>query len=604
MDEEQPDGAAGGPVETGAMLGVLRDVGLVGPKLALQVGNEEQLTRQVAERAGVAYSDWAKKIIAAQVKDAMQSMELDLRVAGSSASPSVQGIQDAIHDAKKRKEESKEAVRKVKRLPVPVVIPTKGKMLKLGRPCRSMARLLEPEEEKVLRLLRSELEVMGAPVLEQIAGVKDVDKAYRSLLGQYRHTTVKRYLAYWQNFRLWVVKSCGSQPKSPAQLVDYLHAREEEGMGPYVPLSVSKAVAWFEKTSGVPAEEAMSADPLLNLVVRDLLKRLEDNSPPRKRAPRLLSCFIPALEKMVMDRGIDDALRLGAWMKLLKVWASFRFDDLAHLKASMVKVYDGKMSGLLKRTKTTGGGKRVKELPFHIAKDAWIKEQGWLMEGWKLSDGAKKNDELLLPAGSSGPEKMEDEVMSYQEAVAWSSEVLREMKTASGHRLVPDGWERFWTEHSERATVSSALASLGTLKSDRDLLGRWAPEGSDQYVRTYNAVVGRLQARFGAPIKEGVGYTAFDEGAVLEDLKTWLQEKWAVDAGSAETAVEHWKEQLAPAQDGMVEMLSKGITEDLQDSTSMKSGGTVELDGASSSDSSTTSTKKRFERLSEERESG
>ena len=28
-----------------------------------------------------------------------------------------------------------------------------------------------------------------------------------------------------------------------------------------------------------------------------------------------------------------------------------------------------------------------------------------------------------------------------------------EQARRDGYRLIPDGWERFWTEHSERATI-------------------------------------------------------------------------------------------------------------------------------------------------------
>ena len=75
---------------------------------------------------------------------------------------------------------------------------------------------------------------------------------------------------------------------------------------------------------------------------------------------------------------------------------------------------------------------------------------------------------------------------------------MQDLRDERGEQLIPHGWERYWTEHSERATMPSALAALGIEKSERDLLGRWTPEGSDQYVRTYNAVVGRLQAVYGA----------------------------------------------------------------------------------------------------------
>ena len=85
-------------------------------------------------------------------------------------------------------------------------------------------------------------------------------------------------------------------------------------------------------------------------------------------------------------------------------------------------------------------------------------------------------------------------MMSYQEAVALSIEAMAMQDGGDDPApLLPEQWGRFWAEHSERSTLSSGLASLGVVKSDRDLLGRWSPEGSDQYIRTYNSVVGKMQ---------------------------------------------------------------------------------------------------------------
>lgn len=277
---------------------------------------------------------------------------------------------------------------------------------------------------------------MNAPVLEQAGETSRPERVKHALLGKYRPSSAKRYLAYWQGFRKWCITGTGQVPRQPSQLVDYLLAREEEGMGASVPLSVSKAVSWFEKVSGMPEDSWLSTDQLVATVVRDLLKKLEDGAPPRKRAPRMLSCFIPALERLVVDEKSSERLRLGAWLKLLKIWASLRFDDLAHIMANMVKVYDGRMSGLLKRTKTTGGGKRVKELPFHVATCAWIEQSEWLAMGMEILKQLKGGAyDLLVPAGINEGLLAKDRVMSYQEAVAWSVEVLAALEDGKGSRF-------------------------------------------------------------------------------------------------------------------------------------------------------------------------
>ena len=274
-------------------------------------------------------------------------------------------------------------------------------------------------------------------------------------------------------------------------------------------------------------------------------KKLEDGAPPRRRAPRIPSSFISALEVVVEDTSLDDRLRVGAWLKLLKIWASLRFDDAAHMRVDMVKSYEGKLSGLLKRTKTTGGGKRVKELPFHVSEKAWVLKKSWLATGMELLGRIRgARFELLLPAGVSQVEGPEESLMTYQEAVAWSVEVFRSLRSDDGSELIPEGWQRFWSEHSERSTLASGLAAIGVPKFDRDLLGRWKPEGSDTYIRTYNAVVTRMQEQFAATIRQGTGYRDFDEGAILEELKSWLVGMWGIDEMNAHTAVENWKAKL------------------------------------------------------------
>lgn len=107
----------------------------------------------------------------------------------------------------------------------------------------------------------------------------------------------------------------------------------------------------------------------------------------------------------------------------------------------------------------------MKELPFHVSEHAWAVHEKWLTVGLEvLSRALGDTYELLVPAGWSRGAAVGDYIMSYQEAVAWSTEVMQELKDAGGNALIPHGWERFWTEHSERATLSSGLAALGVHK--------------------------------------------------------------------------------------------------------------------------------------------
>ena len=88
------------------------------------------------------------------------------------------------------------------------------------------------------------------------------------------------------------------------------------------------------------------------------------------------------------------------------------------------------------------------------------------------------------------------------------------------------------------------MAAMGVSKTDRDLIGRWLPEGSDQYVRTYNAAVARLQKKFVKVVRSGKAYATFDEGSILEEMKEWMVTHWEVDPGDADNAVEAFKKKV------------------------------------------------------------
>ena len=564
--EEQQGNAAESPAVAESILGLLRHIGLVGPRLALQVGEEEMLATQLAERLGVRMEGWITELVKVQVKSAIDTMEMDLRVRGDHASPGHQAIRDAVEFTVKQSQTAASS-KQVAPVQPAVVIPMKGRLTKQVKIPFRQQRTLEKQEQHILEVLHEELVAFGAPVLERMKEVANQERARASLLGPYRPSTARRYLAYWQGFRKWVVATTGQMPSRGIQLVDYLYVREEEGMGPSVPLSVSKGVAWFEKVAGLEEEERFTSEPLVDLVVRDLLKKLEDAAPPRKRAPRLLSSFMAPLEDLVMDLKKDDRLRAGAWFKLVKVWASLRFDDAARLRLDMVKSYDGKFSGILRRTKTTGGGKRVKELPFHVSAEAWVSRPEWLATGLEVLGRIRgAGPELLIPAGVSQVDGPVEGAMTYQEAVAWSLDVLKNIEHDDGQPLIPETWERFWSEHSERSTLTSCLAAVGVAKPDRDLLGRWKPEGSDTYIRTYNAAVTRMQHQYAKVIRSGQGYKEFDEGSVLEELKTWLVNQWGVREDIASTAVENWKPRIAP-DFSFVEMVEKGNQPEADDPT-------------------------------------
>ena len=51
----------------------------------------------------------------------------------------------------------------------------------------------------------------------------------------------------------------------------------------------------------------------------------------------------------------------------------------------------------------------------------------------------------------------------------------------------------YWREHSPRSFVNNMAALLDVPKAERDLLGRWLPEQSDDYLRSARSVVYKVQ---------------------------------------------------------------------------------------------------------------
>ena len=78
---------------------------------------------------------------------------------------------------------------------------------------------------------------------------------------------------------------------------------------------------------------------------------------------------------------------------------------------------------------------------------------------------------------------------SYGDAMVATAGLLSAMN-------LPQVKQGYWTEHSERAVILTGLSVLENPPTDKDILGRWKPEGSDTYARSYGGRVARLQAIF------------------------------------------------------------------------------------------------------------
>ena len=145
--------------------------------------------------------------------------------------------------------------------------------------------------------------------------------------------------------------------------------------------------------------------------------------------------------------------------------------------------------------------------------------------------------DYFLPRGDATWESALQRPASYADAAAAGRALLGVLRIPGGDpesdRALPKECLDFWTEHSERATLPSALAALGVPKIRRDPLGRWSPDGADTYTRTIRAVATRLQAQVAAVIRSGRGFEDFDEGDLAVELEEWLSRRRGLGAAEA-----------------------------------------------------------------------
>ena len=112
---------------------------------------------------------------------------------------------------------------------------------------------------------------------------------------------------------------------------------------------------------------------------------------------------------------------------------------------------------------------------------------------------------------------------SYPEAATLTAAVNRRLTDVGGRRLIPSELVEMWTEHSERATLPTILDGFGLDPRDRDALGRWRPEGSDIYSRSFSGKVRRIHRYFTSEIEKLRLAGDVDDYDVLETAFAWLR---------------------------------------------------------------------------------
>ena len=127
----------------------------------------------------------------------------------------------------------------------------------------------------------------------------------------------------------------------------------------------------------------------------------------------------------------------------------------------------------------------IKEMPLCVSESP-----DWLKIGFELLQWlATFSRDYLLPKLKPDFAVFEKKMAEYADVVAVSAAILQ--RTG-----MPAIVQKFWTEHFERSVLLTGLGVLGVNGPEKDLLGRWKPEGSDTYARSYGGRVAKLQLKF------------------------------------------------------------------------------------------------------------
>ncbi|CAL1134668.1 unnamed protein product [Cladocopium goreaui] len=516
-----------GDIES-CMWGLMEKHGLTGKKLAVFSVNEAfSISSQLCRGLGIICEQKHVELVATWIEDSRRIEPLAKRLRGDVSLDPLE--EPLVRERFSRKDSS--------RLETPTASAASLEALNT-RPTRRRnlsdeevhARKQREDQQKEYwsRELYLELKKFEAPALQHLEHCVSDRHLHMALAGRTRYNTLKRYVKTWMAFMQWLEAAKGViDYPVPGDLVEYLFSRFDEPCGPTIPVLIVKAVTWMERTACVDDRLRVGESQVVLSVKDYIIEMLSKDSPPKRRAPRYPAVFLESLEAMVENDQLLMGTRAVAWIKLFKIWASLRWDDIQKVVPKELKYYAGRMTTILRITKTTGPTKRVQELPVCVSEHAYVTSPFWLKTGFDLfKTHANFERDYMLPKLNRDWSGFRRSMATYNDVTSYSSYVRKAAKRpGTTEALLDPSLSTFWTEHSERATLPTGLALLRTAKEERDMLGRWKPDGSDTYIRMYNGVVARLQKQYAKAVRVNNRTGLLDERDIIESAMSWITDR-------------------------------------------------------------------------------
>ena len=259
-----------------------------------------------------------------------------------------------------------------------------------------------------------------------------------------------------------------------------------------------------------------------------------------------------------MNISLQNFMRVYCWHKLLKLWGALRCHDSEGIPPSSIR-FDPQvgLEGEIHRSKTTGSGKRIEIVQFHISCRSWLVHKEWIQVGLEIYTIMARranhlNKDFLMPIPDETLANFRRRTMKYPDAMSFSramwSELLAPIKDEKGRHLPllrPES-SCCWSEHSERVTITSWAAVIGVDKEIRRRWGRWRPSVDEDYVTTTRRLLRDAQKEVAGRIRRQHGaLDVVDDRSVVNNFTVWLQDvhKKTVTQANLEgqcIAPEHW----------------------------------------------------------------
>ena len=379
--------------------------------------------------------------------------------------------------------------------------------------------------DELKRLLRLDMEGKES---DKLAGIM----TNRVAKGR-RAGTLRKHVKVWQRFVDWLTATFEVYwPESAAQVAAYIEVRAAEPCGKSVPLSIVKTLMFMEHAAEVPQDQHLSKSPALKNALEEVTLQLESVDPKERKQALLLPVkVIQAFEQTVMDRDFADYVRAYAWFRLFKLWGGMRYHDTMGVDFGSVRIDDYGLVCDLKRTKTTGPGKKVTVVKVFISHYAYVVEKGWLEKGWSIwkkmaTENGTANRDYFLQLPRDGLERCHKKIATYSAASAMSQALFKVLKDPErDRRLLENGAGVVWSEHSERVTLRSSAHATGVPEDVCKRLGRWTPTVDQSYDRTIRKQVMQAQDHIAKFIKRNERKNdPFDEDVVIDKVRERLEE--------------------------------------------------------------------------------